>query len=250
MLGPLALLCLHACEGGQDAPPTKHCGINQSQAQHACIHGTAGPFADLDGRLDQPIALASALHTLYTVSLSPSADGAFNGQFRFTSRRPGLWALLFSPQVALTGQRDSGSVLNVELSTNATSCRFFSVGHVVRLGQDESVTLRVSNVSAPTLSFLPERLGTSWEAALETESCGAGPADAAVDASLFDLGAGPESGPADGASLEANHALPEIQPQATSPEAGAQAGAVCRFDGPCTRDEECCEYCHDGDHCH
>lgn len=43
-------------------------------------------------------------------------------------------------------------------------------------------------------------------------------------------------------------AFGRIRPPSPSTDAG-EAG-LCRSDGPCTSDDECCEYCHDMDHCH
>jgi hypothetical protein len=39
--------------------------------------------------------------------------------------------------------------------------------------------------------------------------------------------------------------------EALDPERSCAApSSSCRSSGPCTKDEECCLFCHDGDHCH
>jgi hypothetical protein len=65
------------------------------------------------------------------------------------------------------------------------------------------------------------------------------PVATASDASLPDGGA-------DGSEPDAG---PLVDAGAV-PDAGMPPPQMCRTSGPCVSNDECCEFCHDFDHCH
>jgi hypothetical protein len=215
----LAVLC--AC---QDQAPSP-CAVAPSHQRHACRHAIEGPHAVLDGRL-QPPAPVSDPHTLYTITLGSDGVGGFTGQLRFTAPTPGCWALFVSGVERLQAHAACGGPRSFGSQVRVTACRELQRVLALPLASGESITLRLQGGGAQ-VSLLAERTARAQDA--DAGPDGAACPEPTEDASVRDA---LDSSAADG------------------PARGDVTPPVCRASGPCTRDEECCEYCHDGDHCH
>jgi hypothetical protein len=93
------------------------------------------------------------------------------------------------------------------------------------------VIVTAAGPARPSVGLLVERTGEPpWR-----EPAGDASPDTSADAPAHDATAPP----------------PTMQASARDGRApDSFASPACRSSGPCSRDEECCEYCHDGDHCH
>lgn len=183
------------------------CELSGEAEEHACLHATAGPFADLASG-----QTATDAHVVFEV---PVVDGAFEVAFR--PARPGTWAFFLSPAEMTFDMRLRGTTMEVRRLGNP-SCRALGAAYVVALAAGETVWL-LGATTAQRARLLVERVD---ELDLVGDAC---------PRPLPRSDAGPTPDRQDGGTM--------------SGDAGA-----CRSAGPCTRDEECCDYCHDKDHCH
>lgn len=255
---PLAALVLGcgvsaACTDDETVLPS-HCGIAFENAAHACLHGRAGPFVALTSALSGAPARLEQLHTLYTVGLAPMQDSHFGGRVSFRPKSAGLWGIFVDPAAPFSAETPEGKPLPWELTTTATHCASFATAHVLRLEAEQEIHFVVQHAETPFVRVLPERLGGAWPQALETVGCdavladgGRAPTDGGSDAHVNAPVPAPDLAPApDGAAGDAGRS----EPDAAQPFADAASAPMCRTEGPCTRDDECCAFCHDQDHCH
>lgn len=226
---------LAACAARDDAagaapsPGLDACGLEADVASHACDHATRGPFVDLPSGAE-----GTEGHVVYRVAAG--ADGRFEVGLR--PSRSGTWALLVAPADAAFAASVRGGAVRVARLADP-SCTALGATHLVALDADVTVWLRGA-APEPVVRVLAERVDAA-RGHLEGATC------ASLLASLAERA--PPSGllPADAAadSLDATDADGGGGTSPPPREAGA-----CRSDGPCTRDDECCDYCHDMDHCH
>lgn len=255
VVAAVAAAALSGC-GGEPSPPADraafpHCGLGHLHGEHACFHAERGPFATVEAAAaPAPPAALEREHTVYRVTL-PAAG---SGRLSFTPRQGGLWAFLVDREVELRLRGMDGRPRALLLRERRTGCAAFLTAFVFRLGDLEPVVLELSargGAQAGPVSLLPERLGNDWDVALQAEPCEAPVRDGGADAGPDVLSPGRDAG-GDAPDREADAGAPDAEGGAPPADAAARDGAapMCRTSGPCLTDDECCEFCHDQDHCH
>ncbi len=197
-------------EGASPRDAAAPCTLSEDVVEHACLHATSGPFGDLASG-----QLGTEAHVVYRTPLGEG--GAF--EVSFLPARAGVWAFFVSPEGATVDVSRDGRPLDA-LRILAPTCRALGAAHVLRLAGEVPVAIRGRSVGAE-LRMLAERIDGAADL---VGGCKALPA-------LPDGGT-----PGDAAARDAGLSLLD--------------GGACRSAGPCTRDDECCDYCHDMDHCH
>lgn len=249
----LALAALAASCEARRAP----CAVSPRREAHACLHAQQGPFASVDGTARPPSLLAET-HTLYTVHLSPAdapRPAGQAGQVRFEAPRDGCWAFFSTHPVELHAGRHDTERLPWQHTQAVSACPELSTAFTIALRRGEDATLTVRPQRAKDgVGLLVEHTGeVPWDqpAAQEQEPDAAlSTPDAPGAASAESSDASPDVVAA--AGFDSNADVPEV-------DAGSDADGsmladsnapMCHTSGPCTRNDECCDYCHDGDHCH
>lgn len=222
-------VCLAAACRVDGAGPA--CAVEPQHERHACLHAYEGPFAPLDGRAHPPARLTET-HTLYTIALPDDApeQPSAPGRVGFEVPRPGCWAFFTSGDLALEATTVAGTPIAWTRRSPVRACGELGMAFSAPFGAGESlvVTMRRPDGAGlvPHAGLLVERLGDAPGTAASASQDGADASPSGVDDS---------GGPSD------------------TPDGGAgEPGppSACRASGPCTRDDECCDFCHDLDHCH
>lgn len=271
-----------ACRSEGPEGETEFCGVLPGEVLHACEHGAAEPSGTVTAGPGAPVSgpLLQRTHALFEIELVAQGDG-FGGEVRFLPARSGAYGIFAGSPVTLELHEQDGRSRGLAFATNETHCPHFATTWIVALEAEVPVTLRLTSTSEPHLRLLFERLGSSTAAVL-TADCsnldvrdastaeGGEPAPgrdaAAADdahASRADAGGPGElvdaqtDAPTDaeaGDSEPELDAAPGTELNGASPadagDVGGDAAAECRTEGPCVDDSECCDYCHDYEHCH
>jgi hypothetical protein len=218
----LAAACAGACQvGSRD----RICHVTGAQARHACVHAGEGPFGVLDGTAAGAV---SAVHTAYTVKLAAHGTRQFQGKLSFRPDRAGCWAFFASEGLEIVARTSCGQL--VLATAPVDTCEQWRSAFTAALKPNDEVELSLRAPSSAAMLLVErtgEHPGEAWPDQ-DAATCVVVPADASVPK------------PADAPRPDLREVPPTTDP----------IPAMCRSEGPCTRDDECCDYCHDGDHCH
>jgi hypothetical protein len=184
--------------------------------------------------------------------LAPASPTGFAGQVRFEPT-PGCWAFFATAGASLEVSTLSGEHRSWAQAAPVSACRELAVAYTIAVDHGQSVVLTLRSANERAIGLVVERIraavGPADTGALPPADGGptddaASVADATGEAALVDTDTSTDihsPGQLDGRGTEA------ADTGGPALDVGAPS---CRNSGPCTRDDECCEYCHDGDHCH
>jgi hypothetical protein len=221
-------------------------GLGAQVVSHACLHSMHGPFATLIPAAAPALAPPLATHTAYELPLDAGISYA-----RFSASSAG-WYAVFGE-----GPRDiellSASPRNQRLGTTVCSALPWFIA--IELEQADAVELRFRGPWPAMLVLEP--LSSFGEGAwICAESCRELQAGCSGDAdccSGFCGGGFCEQEPLGCSDKGAVGAPCRAAIDCCSGLCEGEVCAVraeCRSEGPCTSHSECCEFCHDMDHCH
>jgi len=196
-------------------------GLGVAVVDHACLHAEHGPFMTVMGARDSEAApLINRPHTGYQIG----GEAQDYRVVRYEPRKAGQYALFVEGGVLRT--LTLGASESSALFSGQTSCAGLARVAVFELsgGVSYALTLEPSD-EAPVLVVIEGLEAFGSEAWRSSCACLAA---AELCAAEVDCCSG---------NCEDGRCVP---PQAP----------VCRSFGPCSTDEECCDYCHDYDHCH
>lgn len=218
---------------------------------HACLHAERGPYDDVQAT---PTAAGASdvnrVHTAYRVGWPAMPHGFVRFLAEQTARR----AIYTQGIASVTVIELPGGVVREPRVRGDSSCR-----------------------DLPAVALYDMRQGTTYALSLAGDD--AVPAMLVIETTTLDVVDGDGGVPVGGScasdavccSRLCVHDTCVSAPPPRSCDGGAPAGAlcerdgdcctgscadgtcgapVCRSSGPCTSDEECCLFCHDGDHCH
>ncbi len=206
---------------GSDGGSCAFTRLGAAVVEHACLHADHGPFVSVMSARDAEAAPSiNSLHTAYQVGSEAQGDRVV----RYEPRHAGQYAVFVDGGVLRSLTLDSSDPS--PLFSGETSCASLARVAVFELSGGVAYALTLEpNDEAPVLvvieglkAFGNEAWDGSCACLSDAEFCNTA-ADCCSE------------------TCREGRCQPPAEP-------------VCRSFGPCSTDEECCDYCHDYDHCH
>jgi hypothetical protein len=215
---------------------------------HACLHARLGPFeATLASQEATEGPWLERPHTAYQVA----SQGDY-GWVRYRAPETGFYAVFLSHQEGLYRALPEG--IPVLKSGYIGTCNELGASFAFSALADQEVQLEVGTPSImvvePMVAFGEAAWGGSCECALPAEACGT--ALCCEGSCLDGRCPGEIKLPACSEGLRTDGEVCTENYECCSGVCNSMcvADPICRSSGPCTSDDECCLYCHDGEHCH
>jgi hypothetical protein len=142
--------------------------LSASVAEHACSHGTEGPFASVVPNASGEGASVSQVHVSYRVLF---AAAPFEGTVEYRPARDGQHAIFVENLEVLDAIDRDGGRLTVQPTTSALACSVFDGVYVMEAPIGSTVLLKLRS-NAQRARLFVEHLGSferPW-----TPSCGEG----------------------------------------------------------------------------
>lgn len=245
-----------AAEPVEDEPECVERTLGQAVVDHACLHGVGGPFEAALPAADAAFAPdASRPHTAFELSWPEAVD---RGYLRYDASASGLHAFFVDAASSVTVTDAATGAVAATVWTQPAPCASLPHATVVFLDQGTSYLVMLGQwatppsllVAEPLVPFGPGAFSRGCECQAVQERC-----DTDLDCctnycqdGLCEPVIVPGCG--DTAPDGAECAADEECCSGSCVDSVCTAEVSCRSSGPCVQDSDCCQFCHDGDHCH